>query len=163
MEFKKRILSLDEYVEKMNTKPVKASENGLEDPLDRINRMFKSAIRKAPEHAEELKKEWIKMKEKQLGGEVTNLDYQVKEILSRYNVAYLSESESETEYETAPGNQFNDKAKEIKKWLSEHLNDYCMETEQGKLIDDILKHFHMTDRPNIDRDDFIQLVNINLE
>lgn len=160
MEFKKRILTLDEYVEKLNT-PVKASDHGFEEPLEKINRMFKSAIKKAPQHTDELKKEWIKMKEKQLGGEVSNLDYQIKEILSRYNVAYLSESEDDTR--TIVGNTFNDKAKEIRKWLEKNADDYNIETEHDKFVAAALKHFKMEDKTNIEKDDFIQLVNINLE
>lgn len=161
MDKKRRILSIDEYIEKLNA-PVKASDNGLEEPLEKINRMFKSAIRKAPDHADELKNEWIKLKKKQIAGEITNLDYQIKEILSRFNVAFLSEG-AEEEAKEIPGNSFNKKAKEIKLWVAKHGDDYNVETDHTKLIADILKAFKMDDKPSVEQDEFAQLVNINLE
>jgi hypothetical protein len=160
MIIEKRILSLDEYVNKLNRKPVENQDH--EKPIDKINRMFKSAIEKAPEHTEEIKKEWENIKERLGKNDISNLDYQIKEILSRFNVAYLSESQ-EDEGQKVPGNQYNDKAKSVKRWLLNNLNNYNLEDESNKMYADILKYFDMTDKTSTEIDDFKQLVNLNLE
>jgi len=178
--YKERIPSFNTYIKSLY-EPVKSTNRGLEKSIDKINRMFKEAIDKAPKFKSELQIERKKLKEKLSANEITNIEYQIKEILSRYNLSYLSEDEDskitkdDSEEDgidkidaiEIPENPYNNKVEKIKQWLIKNIDKYD-EDEEGdndkfKMIDDIIKHFNMEDESEDDKDKFIQLVNINLE
>lgn len=154
-----KIISLDEFI---GTQIAPVKSGGPEIPIDKINRMFSQAIEKCPEKTNEIKKEWIKVKERYLDGELANLEFHIKEILSRYNVAFLSEGEDRN-WKEIPGNKYNEKAKKIREWLEGKMIDINTESDVAKTHEEVLKHFEMTDKSSADKDEFLQLVNANLE
>jgi len=174
--YKERIPSFDNYIKTLY-EPIKSTDKGLEKSIDKIDRMFKEAIEKAPEFKDELETEKQKLKEKLNANEISNIEFQIKEILSRYNLSYLSEDEEEKinrdeedsgdkiEAIEIPENPYNHKVEQIKQWLVKNMDKYDTDEESNdkfKMIDDILKHFKMEDESEDDKDKFIQLVNINL-